>query len=184
MPSYPVHMTWQPLDLCHNSNSFNDITPFIGMTAQPLYVQYRITYIRHHTHILLFYEMTPHFVWHHMHWFLTSLPLYLTLHRIYLCHQDQCISYTTPTLCMTSHTLYVWQHTQNAWHHMDTLWRHTRICMTSPTVYLWHLNNIYDINATAFMKTQLYLTSHPLLLTSQPLYLCCNTHCIDQSQQF
>ena len=56
--------------------------------------------------------------------------------------------------------------------------------MTSHTVYLCHLNNIYDINATAFMKTQLYLTSHPLHLTSQPLYLCCNTHCIDQSQQF
>ena len=56
--------------------------------------------------------------------------------------------------------------------------------MTSHTVYLWHHNNIYDINATAFMKTQLYLTSHTLSVTSQPLYLSCNTRCIDWSQQF
>ena len=127
--------------------------------------------------------MTTHFVWHHMHCLLTSLPLYLKLHPFYLCNQDQCINYTTPTLCMTSHTLYVWHHSQYAWHHMNTLWCHTRIGMTSHTVYLWHLNKIHDINAPAFMKTQLYLTSHPLHLTSQPLYLCCNTHCIDQSQK-
>ena len=119
-----------------------------------------------------------------MHCFLTSLPLYLTLHPLYLCHQDQCINYTTPTLCMTSHTLYVWHHSQYVWHHMNTLWHHTRIGMTSHTVYLWHHNNIYDINATAFMKTQLYLTSHTLYVTSQPLYLSCNTRCIDWSQQF
>ena len=119
-----------------------------------------------------------------MHCFLTSLPLYLTLRPLYLCHQDQCINYTMPTLCMTSHTLYVWHHSQYAWHHMNTLWHHSRISMTSHTVYLWHHNIIYDINATAFMKTQLYLTSHPLYLTSQPLYLCCNTRSIDQSQQF
>ena len=51
--------------------------------------------------------------------------------------------------------------------------------MTSQRVYLWHHNNVYDINATAFMKTQwLNLTSHPLYLTSQALYLCCNIHCI------
>ena len=119
-----------------------------------------------------------------MHCFLTSLPLYLTIHPLYLCHQDQCINYTKPTLCMTSHTLYVWHHSQYVWHHMNTLWHHTRIGVTSHTVYLWHHNNIYDINATAFMKTQLYLTSHTLYVTSQPLYLSCNTRCIDWLQQF
>ena len=111
-----------------------------------------------------------------MHCFLRSLPLYLTLHPFYLCHQDKCMNYTTP--------LYVWHHSQYAWHHMNTLWCHTHIVMTSHTVYLWHHKNIYDINATAFMKTELYLTSHPWYLTSQPLYLCWNTHCIDRSQQF
>ena len=62
---------------------------------------------------------------------------------------------------------------------MNTLWRHTHIGMTLQRVYLWHHNNIYDINATAFMKTQqLYLTSPPLYLTSQPLYMCCDTRSI------
>ena len=102
--SYP---TWHTYDIIHTLHDITitlyDITPFIGMTAHPLYVQYHKTYIRHHTHILLFYEIKPHFVWHHMHCFLKSLPLYLTLHPIYLCHQDQCINYTTTTLCMTAH---------------------------------------------------------------------------------
>ena len=129
------------------------------------------------THI--FYETTPHYVWHHMHYIVISLPLYLTLHSLYLFHQDQCINYNTPTLCMTSHTLYLWHHSQYVWHNMNNLWPHTPIVMTSQRVYLWHHKNIYDINATAFMKRQqLYLNSHPLYLTSQPLYLCCNTCCI------
>ena len=34
------------------------------------------------------------------------------------------------------------------------------------------------------MKTQLYLTSHPLYLTSQPPYLCCNTRSFDPSKRF
>ena len=85
---------------------------------------------------------------------------------------------------MTSHTLYVWHHRQYAWHQMNTLSYHTRIDMTSHTGYLWHDNYIYDINATAFKKTQLQLTPHSLYLTSQPLYLCCNTRSIDRSQQF
>ena len=72
MKSYPVYMTWQPQDLCHNSHSFNDVTPFIVMIAHPLYVQYLITYIRHHTHIL----------WDHTTFCVTSHALYRTSHPI------------------------------------------------------------------------------------------------------
>ena len=39
--------------------------------------------------------------------YLPSVPLYLTLHPLYLCHQNQGISYTTPTLCMTSQIIHV-----------------------------------------------------------------------------
>ena len=146
-----------------------DITPTICTTSYTLYEASHPYFMRSH-HIM--YDITCIVI-------LTSLPLYLTIHPLYLCHQDQCIHYTTPTLCMTSHALYVWHHSPYAWHQINTLWRHTHIGMTSQRVYLWHHNNVYDINATAFMKTQwLYLTSHPLYLTSQALYLCCNTCCI------
>ena len=151
-----------------------DITPTICTTSCTLYEASHPYFMRSH-HIM--YDITCIVI-------LTSLPLYLTLHPLYLCHQDECINYTTPTLCMTSHTLYVWHHSQYAWHHINTLWHHTHSGMTSQRVYLWHHNNVYDINATAFMKIQLYLTSHTLYVTSQPLYLSCNTRCIDWSQQF
>ena len=116
---------------------------------------------------------------------ITCIVLLISLHYIWHYIHSICVFKTSvsiipkPTLCMTSHTLYVWHHSQYAWHHMKTLWCHSRIGMTSQRVYLRHHSNIYDISATAFMKTQrLYLTSHPLYLTSQPLYLCCNTCCI------
>ena len=112
-------------------------------------------------------------------------------HSLYIGHYIHSISVSKTSasiiphqLCRTSHTLYVWHHSQYAWHHMNTLWHQTHIGMTSHSVYLWYHNNIYDINTTSFMKTQLYLTSHPLYVTSQPLYLCCKTRCIDRSQQF
>ena len=72
--------------------------------------------------------------------YLPSHLLYLTLFPLYLCHQTQCINYTTPTLCTTSHAFYVWHHIQYAWHHMNSLWHHTPLCMTSHPVYLWHHN--------------------------------------------
>ena len=152
MTSYPVYMTWQPLDLCHNSHSFNDITPYIGMTAHPLYVQYHITYMRHHTHVL----------WDHTTLCMTSHALFSWHHSLYIWHyiHSLCVIKTSASiiphqLCRTSHTFYVWHHSQYAWHHMDTLWHHTHIGMTWHTVYLWHHNNMYDIKAAAFMKTQL-----------------------------
>ena len=140
-----------------------DITPTIWTTSYTLYEASWPYFMRSH-HIM--YDITCIV-------FLTSLNLYMTLNPLYLCHQEQCINYTTPALCMTSHTLYVWHHSQYSWHHMNTLCRHTHILMSSQRVYLWHHKNIYDINATAFMKRQqLYLTSHPLYLTSQPVCLC------------
>ena len=105
-----------------------DITPTIYITSCTLYKA-------SHPHF-----MTSHHVVYDITYtvFMTSLPLYLTLHPLYMCHQGQCINYTTPTLCMTSHTLYVWHHIQYAWHHMNTLWHHTHINRTSHPLYLWH----------------------------------------------
>ena len=138
-----------------------DFTRTICTTSYTLYKAPQPYFMRSH-HIMYDIPCTV---------FLTSLPLYLTWHPLYLCHQDQCINYTTPTLCMTSHTLSVWHHSQYAWHHMNTLWRHIHIGMTSQRVYLWHHNNIYDINATAFMKTNDYTW----YLTH---YILHHSHCI------
>ena len=104
----------------------------------------------------------------------------MTVHPLYLCHQTQCINYTTATLWRTSHALYVWHHIQYAWPNMKPL-------DTTPPYVRYHthyiydiISNIYDITHTAFMTTQcLYQTFPPLYLTSQPLYLCRHTRCIN-----
>ena len=36
--SSPLYTTWQPLDLCHHTHSFNDITPFVWMTSHTLFI--------------------------------------------------------------------------------------------------------------------------------------------------
>ena len=85
---------------------------------------------------------------------MTSLPWYLTLHPLYLCHHNHPIDDLRLTVCMISH---------HCSHHIH--WIHG----TSHT--------IYDIT---HMTTQtLYLPSHPLYLTLHPLYVCHQTQCIN-----
>ena len=116
-----------------------DITPTICTTSYTLYKASHPYFMRSH-HIM--YDITCIV-------FLTSLPLYLTLHALYLCHQDQCINYTTPTLCVTSHTLYLWRHIQYACYHNNCLWHYTPLCIISEQLYVWHHTHfIYDILCT------------------------------------
>ena len=117
--------------------------------------------------------------------YLPSVPLYLKLHPLYLCHQTKGIRYTTRTLCMTWQTIHVTSYSVCML--SEQLFGHyTPLCITSHPVYLWHHIQHVRYHHTAFMKTQwLYRTSHPPYLTSQPLYLCHHTDgthiCIDVS---
>ena len=94
-------MTWQPLVLWHNTHSFDDITTFLCMTSQPLYVQHHIHYIMHHIHIF----------WHHSTLFMTSHALYLWHHSHYIWRCIHSICVITTTLLMISDQLYVSHHT-------------------------------------------------------------------------
>ena len=77
--------------------------------------------------------------------------LYMGHHSHYLCHHTHCIDSITLTLCMTSHSPYEWHRLHSTRHHILILW-------PQPTSFR---------------------TSHPLYLTSCPLYLCHHIHCID-----
>ena len=132
--SYPVYMTWQPLDLCHNSHSFNDITPFIGMIAHPLYVQYHITYIRHHTHIL----------WDHTTFCVTSHALFLDI--------TPSISDTTSTLSVSSRPVHQLYHTNSLYDIKHTLCKTSQsVCMTSHKHFMTSNPYRYDITHSVFM---------------------------------
>ena len=123
-----VSVSSHPLVWWYHTLCMYDITPTIYIT---LCILYKASHPHFMTSHLIVYDITCTV-------FMTSLPLYLTLHTLYMCHQGQCINYTTPTLCMTSHTVHVWHYILYAWHPMNTLSHHTRIGMTSHPVYLWH----------------------------------------------
>ena len=131
---------------------------------------------------------------------MTSHTLYMTSHtwqqKCYICHLTHyiwhyfhCICVIKPSVSIIPHPLSV-----SVWHHMhymyDIFSMHgiTWTLYDITPLYVWHhtqciydiISNIYGITHTAFMTTLwLYLSSHPLYLTSQALYLCCHTHCID-----
>ena len=116
--------------ISHNA-CISDITHSMFMTY-PLYME---------SHTVL---------WQHKHC-VTSQPLCLISHPLYLCHHTQCINFIKPSVCMTSQPLCVWHHVHYMWHHIHNFVHHTT----------------------------LYMTSGPLYLTSLPLHLCHQTHPIN-----
>ena len=114
--------------------------------------------------------------------YLPSVPLYLTLHPLFLCHQTQGISYTTPTLCMTSHNIRVTSYSVCM---LSQLFRtlHTSMYNFTPsifmtsyskctlTTYCFHDNtSIPDISPTIFGITATVSLSSPRWHTH--LYRC------------
>ena len=107
--------------------------------------------------------------------YLPSVPLYLTLHPLCLCHQTQGISYTTPTLCMTSQTIHVISYS---------------VGLLSEQLFRTLHTSMYNFTPSTFMKSYPICTLSPYrfhkntttipgiltpYLTSQPLYLCHHT---------
>ena len=203
MISHPLYSCHQTQDTCHRMHCFwmitysvlivplyqtkpqylgchihfrHDITPPVSDIASTVSLSSKPLHC-YHTH----FWMTSHppSVWHHMHYIehhiqslchhstvlMTSQPLYMkphpvcratyTLymrhHSLYLSPDTQSIDNITPTLCMTSHSPNVWHCLPYTRHHILNLWPQTTV----------------------------FMSSHPLYLTSCPLYLCHHIHCID-----
>ena len=131
-------------------------------------------------------------------------PPYLCHHTHYIWHHVHIICVITFTVLMLSQQLYFWDHiSYNSRHHIHCT-RHDSHCMTSQPLhslhqipYIWnHCHGLWlllsytcDITDTMFVnRCQLYLTSNTRFKTIQPLYvksqspyvyLCDDTHCID-----
>ena len=178
-------MTSQRLNVCHHTNTFNDITPFVCRTSPPLYEYYHTHFITHHIHIL----------WHHTTLFMTSLPLYLKWHPPYLCHHNDSIDGLRPTLYMTSHPIYVCHLMHSTECHIHSLRLHTIVVITLHSLHSWHdtpskwhhthgntnvisaiwptiANTISSVSVSSNTRYQLYLThsvydlTHPIRVTS------------------
>ena len=121
-------MTSQPLNVCHHTDPFNNITPFVCRISPPLNVYYHIHFIKHHVHIW----------WHHTTLFMTSPPLYLKWLPPYLCHHNDSTDGLRPNVCMTSHPPYVCHLVHSTQCHIHSLWLHTIIVMTLHPLHSWH----------------------------------------------
>ena len=111
--SYPLYTTTYSLYLYHHSHCIcvshplfpwyptlcmNDITPTICLTS---YTLYKASLPHFMTSQNIIYDITCTVI-------MTSLPWYLTLYPLYLCHHNLTIYTLWPTVCMTSQQLYVW----------------------------------------------------------------------------
>ena len=82
--------------------------------------------------------------------FLTSHPLYMTWHSLFLWHHTHCNYEKTPTMFLTLYSKYMTSHMVNEWQHIDCIWHDTQcICIIQT-------NLIDDITPYVRMK------SHPL----------------------
>ena len=154
-------MTWQPLDLCHNTHLFDDITPFLGMTSHPLYVQYHITYIRHHTHIL----------WDHTTLCMTSHAFFLDI--------TPSISDTTSTLSVSSRPVHKLYHTNSLYAITHTLCMKSQsVCMTSHEHFMTSYPYRYDITHSILLWCYQYTVCDviPIRLWSQKVFMWCHAY--------
>ena len=102
---------------------------------------------------------------------ITTQPLCLISHPVYLCHHIKCTSYIKPSACMTSQPLYIWQHMQYIWKHIHSLWHHNSLFMTWSPLYLTscslylchHTHTTDDITATLSMISRPVYMWHPIL---------------------
>ena len=173
--SHPPYHTksqslWLHIHLRHDiTPPVSDIAPTVSWSSQPLHwyhtqfcmtshppsVWHHILYIEHHIQSLC----------HHATVLMISQPLYMKSHPVcratytlymryhshYLCPHTHCIDNITCNLFMTSHLPLVWHPLHYTRHHILILWPLTTV----------------------------FMSLHPLYLTSCPLYLCHHIHCID-----
>ena len=171
---------WYHIHFRHDfTPALSDISPIVCLSSQPLHW--------YHTH----FWMTSHpgSMWHHMHYIehhvqylchhspvlMTSQPLYMKPHPVcratytiymrhhshYLCPHTQNIDNITPTLCMTSHSPYVLHRLPYARHHILTLRPQTTVFLSSHPLYLTSCTLCVDVS-------------------SHPLYWWYHTNCISE----
>ena len=180
---HPFHCRWHHVHSITPIHSIYDVTSTSGMTLHPLYQTLHPLYLCHHN---LSTDITPTFEWHdnnllcdiictiynmtsnpcyHTTLLMTPQPLYVKPHPVcqatytlymrhhshYLCPHTRSIDNITPNFSMTSHSPYMQHRLHYTRHHILILWPQTTV----------------------------FMSSHPLYLTSCPLYLCLHIHSID-----
>ena len=179
----------------------------IFMTSQPLQTWHHTPCIRHLTNCIFFittsplishpllHDITPTICVTSYALYITSYSLYTSPHywtydstiltyetipsmqfKIYTIHvtSQSLVCVITPTVLRASHPLFVWHHTRHRYrrHYILTLWNQTTIFMTSHPLYLTSYWRYCSHHIHSIDITpRVFIRSHPLyMLTSYPLY--------------
>ena len=109
--------------------------------------------------------------------FLTSHPLYMKWHTLYLRHHSHCIYDKTPAMFLTLYSVYKTSHMVNEWQHNDCMWHDTQcICVIKPTwlmtsqpmLVLNHTLYKYDTIGTLYDITSTLADNTPLIVCHGP----------------
>ena len=116
--------------------------------------------------------------------FMISLPLYLTLHPLYMCHHKHTIDDLRPAVYMISHPLYVCHLMQYRKRDIHSLWPHLIVDITlhilhsrHHTHYIWHHthDNTHVISAISPPTSD---TISNVSVSSNPVYQLNHTHSV------
>ena len=180
---HPLHCRWKRTLSIRAKHSIYDATSTSGMTTQPLYQTSHPLYLCHHT---ISNDISPTFVWHHIHFCVTSYELYITSHPILMsshyCTYDITTSiYETTSSMRETYTLNFWHHNHYLCHHTHCIDKITpTLFMTSHSPYVWHrLHCTRHHILTFWPQTTILRTSLQLYYKSCLLYLCHHTNSID-----
>ena len=113
--------------------------------------------------------------------FMTSLPLYLTLHPLNLCHHNHTIDDLRPTVYITSHPLYVCHLMHYRVCHIHSLWLYPIVVITLQlhswhhTHYIWHHTHD-NINVISAISPTISDTISIVSVSSNPEFQLYHTH--------
>ena len=178
---FTVFVTSQTLSLCHHNHSFDVITPFVCMTS------HRYSYIIIYTIEGITHFMTSHHIIYVITCtaLMTSLPLYLALHPLYLCHHRHSIDDLRPTVYMTSHPLYVWYLMHFTLRPIHSLRLNTILVITlhplhskHHTHYIWDHTQDYT-NVISAISPTISETTSTVSVSSNPVYQLYHNHSLD-----
>ena len=117
--------------------------------------------------------------------FMASLPQYLTLHALYLCHHNRSSDHLWPALCMISHPLYVWHPMNCTYSHIHSLWTDTIGVITilsldswHDTHYIWHHTH-NNTNVISAVSPTISDTPSTVSVSSNTVHQLYHTHSLD-----
>ena len=163
------------------------------MTSHALYSWHQMHYIWHviycvsyHIHYMCDIAQCL-YVWHHTlygydistlygitHSVMTTQPLCLTSHQVYLCHHMPCTNFIKPSVCMTSQPLYIYDKVCTTYDNTSTLYDITRLYLWHESLYIWnHIHYTWPhVHCICVITPTLPMISQPLYVWYHIQYMC------------